>query len=285
MPTKRDYYEILGVDKSVSAADLKKAYRQKALEFHPDRNKSADAEKQFKEVNEAYEILSNPEKRQAYDQFGHTAFDPRTGGYGGAGQTYRQGPFTYTYYSGGGSPFGAGFDFSDPFDIFEQFFGGASPFGQRRPQKPHYSLKVDFMDAIKGAEKNVIHQGKEYKIKVPKGASDGTRIRFSDFIVSLDVKPHPQFKRDGYDLFVDVSIPFTLAALGGQISVPTVEGDLNLKVRPGTQSHTMVRLKNRGVPYLRGSGRGDQYVRLMVEVPKNLTKDQKDLLQKLQSTL
>lgn len=285
MPTKRDYYEILGVAKSASKDELKKAYRQKALEFHPDRNKAADAEEKFKEVNEAYEILSNEEKRQAYDQFGHAAFDPRSGGFGGfgqAGRTYRSGPFTYTYSSTSGSPFGFDFggDFSDPFEIFNQFFGGVSPFGARRPAKPHYSLKIDFMDAVKGTERTIIHQGKEHTIKIPAGADDGTRIRFEDFDVSLNVSNSDTFKRDGYDLFVDKEIPFTLAALGGDVTVPTIDGEVKLKVRSGTQPNTMIRLRGRGVSELRGRGRGDQYVRLVVNIPQNLSREQRKMLQR-----
>jgi DnaJ-class molecular chaperone len=271
MATKRDYYEILGLTKQASAADIKAAYRKKALEFHPDRNKAADAEQKFKEVNEAYEILANPEKKQAYDQFGHTAFDPRAGGFGGFGGAQQQGPFTYTYYSGGGNPFGGGgVDFGDPFDIFEQFFGGASPFGRAYQQKPHYSLKVEFMEAVKGTERTIVHQGKQHTVRIPAGANDGTRIRFSDFDVSINVATHAQFKRDGDDTFVDVEIPFTKAALGANIEVPTVDGPVKMKVRAGTQPNTMIRLKEKGVPHLRGGGRGDHYIRLVVTVTKML---------------
>lgn len=287
MATKRDYYEILGMDKQASASELKAAYRKKALEYHPDRNKAADAEERFKEINEAYEVLSNPQKKQAYDQFGHTAFDPRAGGFGGfqnAGQSQGQGPFTYTYYSsGGGNPFGniggMGVDFSDPFEIFEQFFGGASPFGQRRAPKPHYSLKIDFMEAMRGTEKTIIHQGRQHTVKIPAGASDGTRIRYNEFDVSLNVLPHPQFKRDGNDIFVDMEIPFTMAALGGEVKVPTIDQEVKLKVRAGTQPNTMIRLRGKGVPHLRGYGRGDQYIRLVVSIPKDLSREQKRLLQ------
>lgn len=290
MVTQRDYYEILGVEKSASAPELKAAYRKKALEYHPDRNKATDAEERFKEINEAYEILSNPEKKQAYDQFGHAAFDPRSGGMGGygtAGRSGQAGPFTYTYYSsGGGNPFGnmggMGFDFSDPFEIFEQFFGGTSPFGQRRQQKPHYSLKIDFMEAMKGTEKTIIHQGESHTVKIPAGASDGTRIRYNEFDVSINVLPHPHFKRDGNDIFVDLEIPFTMAALGGEVRVPTIDSEVKLKIRAGTQPNTMIRLRGRGVPHLRGYNRGDQYIRLVVTIPKNLSREQKRQLQEFE---
>lgn len=279
MPTKRDYYEILGVSKTATAAELKSAYRKKALEFHPDRNKAPDAEQKFKEVNEAYEILSDEKKRQMYDQFGHAAFDPRGGGFGGFGNAGRQGPFTYTYSTGGQNPFGDfGADFGDPFEIFETFFGGASPFG-RVVHKPHYSVRIQFMEAINGTERSIVHQGKQHTVKIPPGASDGTRIRYDEFDVSIDVMPHERFKRDGDDIFVDQHITFTLAALGGNIEVPTVEKPVKLKIRPGTQPHTMVRLRGKGAPHLRGGGRGDEYVRLVVTVPEKLSREQKQLLE------
>ena len=291
MPTKRDYYDVLGVSSNAHAEEIKKAYRRKALEYHPDRNKAKDAEERFKEVNEAYEVLSNPKKKEAYDRFGHQAFEQGAGFAGGpfagfGGQTQRSGPFTYTYYSTGGSPFeGVDFGgFSDPFEIFESFFGGASPFRQE-PQKPRYSLTIDFMDAIKGAEKIVRIDGKEHRIKIPPGADDGTRIRFKDFDVTFDVRPHPTFRRDGADIFVNHAIPFPIAALGGDTKAPTVDGEITIKIRPGTKPGTMIRLRGKGAPALRHGGRGDEYVRLLVNVPESLTHEQKDLLRKFQETL
>jgi DnaJ-class molecular chaperone len=285
MATKRDYYDVLGVSKDASQQEIKKAYRKLALKYHPDKNKSKDAEKKFKEVTEAYEVLSDSKKRSTYDQFGHSAFDGAAG-FGGAGpftRTYRSGPFTYTYSTSGGVPFQQGSDFggfSDPFEIFEQFFGGASPFG-RGPQLPRYSLSIDFMDAVEGIEKTIVHQGKEHKIKIPAGVDDGTRIRFKDFIVSIDVQTHPVFKRDGLDVFVDHNISFSLAALGGTTKVPSLGGDIKIKIRPGTQPNTLMRLKGKGMNHLRGRGRGDQYIRLQVKVPKNLNRRQKRLIRQL----
>lgn len=288
MVTNRDYYEVLGVNKSASDAEIKTAYRKRALQYHPDRNKEADAEQKFKEINEAYEVLKDTKKRQMYDQFGHAAFDPRSGfgGAPGGGGFNQTGPFTWTYSSsgGGGNPFGDfGYDFSDPFEIFDQFFGGAG-FG-RRQAKPHYSLKVSFMDAVSGTEKTIIHQGKEYAIKIPSGANDGTRIRYPDFDVSIDVQPDAVFKRDGYDIFVDQSISFTMAALGGDVEVPTIDGLVKIKIRPGTQPGTMMRLKGKGVPHLRSSGKGDEYIRLVVTVPTSLSRDQKRILEEFQKTM
>lgn len=281
MPTKRDYYEILGVDKTATAAQIKAAYRKMALQYHPDKNKAPDAEEKFKEINEAYQVLSDTQKRQAYDQFGHAAFDPASGmGAGGAGGFggFGGGPFTWTYSTSGENPFG---DFGDPFQIFESFFGGG--FARQYTSRKRYSLSVDFMEAIKGTEKEVSIDGKSRKVKIPAGANDGTRLRFDEFDISIDVRPHPRFKRDGYDLFIDHVIPFTLAALGGQTEVPTIDNQLKLKIRPGTQSHTLVRLRGEGVPYVRGSGKGDLYVRLVVEIPEKLTKEQKQALETLRT--
>lgn len=281
MATKRDYYEILGVDKSAGGAEIKKAYRQLALKFHPDRNKSPDAEAKFKEINEAYEVLSDKQKRSAYDQFGHAAFDPA----GGMGNNpfsggFRQGPFTYTYTTSGQNPFGnMDFDFSDPFDIFEQFFGGGFARAARRPR---YGIKVSFMEAVKGTTKEVTINGKKHTVKIPPGADDGTRLRFADFDITLDVQPHERFKRDGYDLFVDQEVDFVTAILGGKVKVPTIDGDLTLRVRPGTQPNTLIRIRQEGVPRLKSSGKGDLFVRLVVKLPEKINNKQKKLLEEYQ---
>src|SRR3989344_3742597 len=275
MAAKSDYYDILGVTKSASADEIKKAYRKQALEWHPDRHKDDKeaAEKRFKEINEAYQILSDSQKRQAYDQFGHQAFSPggAASGFGGQGPFARGGgfgPFTYTYQTSGngGSPF-EGYDFGDPFDIFESFFGGGSPFRQSR-SIPRYSIELDFMEAINGVEKEVSIEGKKRKIKIPAGVAEGQRIQFEDFILSINVKPHDIFERDGADIYVKEVIPFSLATLGGQAEVPTVDGFVKIRVRPGTQSGTMMRLRGKGALHLRGRGRGDEYVRIAVAVPE-----------------
>jgi DnaJ-class molecular chaperone len=289
MPTKRDYYDILGVSRDASLEEIKKAYRKLALEWHPDRNKSPEAEERFKEINEAYEVLSDQEKRAAYDQFGHAAFTPGgMGGFegfpGGFSRTYKKGPFTYTYTTFGGSPFeGFGFDFegfSDPFEIFEQFFGG-SPFRERR-QIPRYGLSLSFMEAAKGCEKEIIVEGKKRKIHIPPGVEDGTRIKFSDFYVTIDVKPDKIFRREGDDVFVNQEISLGTAILGGVIEVPTIDGPVKLRIRPGTQPGTMVRLRGRGIKHLHGYGRGDQYVRLLVKIPEKLTPRQKELIKEFE---
>ena len=292
MAAKTDYYDILGVSKGASADEIKKAYRKQALEWHPDKHmgdKEA-AEKRFKEINEAYQVLSSPQKRSQYDQFGTAgpSGNPFAGG-GFGGQAGRYGPFTYTYSSNTGeNPFagmsgGAGpssaWDFGDPFDIFESFFGGG---GFRQQQRvPRYSIKIDFMEAIKGVTKEVSIDGKKRSIKIPAGVDEGSRISFNDFILSVNIKPDNIFERDGADIYVNVGIPFSLAALGGEIKVPSVWGGVKIRVRAGTPSGTMVRLKENGVPKLRGSGRGDEYVRLNVLVPTSLTKDQKKIVEEM----
>lgn len=282
MATKRDYYEILGVNKSATADEIKTAYRKLALQFHPDKNKAPDAEAKFKEINEAYQVLSDAKKKQSYDQFGHAAFDPASGMGGNPfSGGFQQGPFTWSYStSGGQNPF-EGSDFGDPFEIFEAFFGGAGGFGRQR--RPRYSLSVEFMEAVKGAEKRVTIEDKERTIKIPAGANDGTRLRFDEFDITIDVKPDPRFKRDGYDLFIDQEIPFSMAVLGGSVEVETLNEPLKLKVRAGTQSHTLVRLRGEGVQHLQGRGRGDLYVRLVVKVPEKTTKEQRKLIEQLRA--
>lgn len=288
MATSRDYYEILGVSKNATPEELKRAYRKLALEYHPDRNKTREAEEKFKEINQAYEVLSDPQKKQMYDQVGHAAFEGGAsqgpfgagGPFGGFGGTQGQyGPFTYTYSSGG-----ADFDFggfSDPFEIFEQFFGGASPFGRR---KPAYSLTIDFMDVIVGVEKKVTINGKTQEIKIPKGVQDGSRIRFNDFDVIIALKDHPRFRREGYDIVTEQEISMVQAALGDVVEVETVDGNVKVKIPEGTQPGALIRLKGKGVPYLKGSGRGDQYIRVKVIIPQKLSREQKELLSQFEST-
>lgn len=292
MATKRDYYEILGVSRNASGSEIKKAYRQLALKWHPDRNPGdKEAESKFKEINQAYEVLSDAKKREAYDQFGHAAFEG--GGFGAGGpfggftRTYRQGPFTYTYTTygggeGGGSPF-EGFDFggfSDPFEIFEQFFGSASPFRERK-QRNVYQITIDFMEAVSGVEKKVKIEGRERTIKIPQGIENGQRIRFRDFDIVIEVNPHPKFKREGNDIYVDIPIFISQAVLGGEISVPTISGDVRIKIHPGTQPGTLIRLRGQGVKGVYENRRGDQYVRLLVTIPERLTSEEKNLFRKL----
>jgi DnaJ-class molecular chaperone len=285
MSIKNDYYDILGVNKSANAQEIKAAYRKKALEWHPDRHQGSDkeeAEKKFKEINEAYQILSDTSKRQAYDQFGHDAFAPGGGGnpFAGGGFGGRTGPFTYTWSSSGGqNPFG-NMDFGDPFDIFESFFGGGSPFRQQR-QVPRYSVKLSFMEAVNGVTKEFEIEDKKRKIKIPAGVDEGTRINFGDFMLSINVAPHEFFERDGQDIYVNVTVPYSMAVLGGTIKVPTIDGEIKIKVRAGTKSGTMIRLKGQGVVSTHSRSRGDQYVKLNISIPVKLTRTQKRIIDDL----
>lgn len=292
----KDFYQTLGVNKSASEAEIKKAYRKLALEYHPDRNKGDKAsEAKFKEVTEAYEVLSDAGKRKQYDQFGSAAFDqgaggnPFTGGFGGpfggaqGGQQGGQyGPFTYTYSSGGNAQ---GFDFggfSDPFEIFEQFFGGGgSPFG-RQQRRPVYSLTIDFMEAVKGVAKRISIDGKQQTVKIPAGVDNGQRVRFGEYDVVVEVRADKRFKREGYDIVTEEEVSFPQAALGTEISVVTINGPVKIKIPAGTQPNTVIRLSQRGVKQVNGSGHGDHYVQVKVVVPKSLSSEQKELLRKFE---
>lgn len=282
---EKDYYQILGVSKGASEQEIKSAYRKLALQYHPDRNKTKEAEEKFKEVTKAYEVLSDAQKRQTYDQFGAAAFEgggmgsgnPFGGGFGGFGG--QQGPFTYTYTTnGGGFDFGG---FNDPFEIFEQFFGGGSPFG-RQQRRPVYSISIDFMEAVKGVTKKVTIEGKQQTIKIPAGVDSGSRIRFQEYDVVIDVAPHSRYHREGYDIVTDEEISFPQAALGTEYTVETIDGKVTVRIPPATQPNALIRLRGKGVPHLHGNGRGDHYMRIKVVVPKNLTSRQKELLKEFE---
>ncbi len=364
MADKRDYYEVLGVDRGASEAEIKKAYRTIAKKNHPDMNPGdKEAEARFKEASEAYAILSDPEKRRQYDQFGHAAFE--NGGAGGGFQ--------------GGFDFG---DMGDIFgDLFGDFFGGGRSRGRdanapRRGQNVHASIRITFEEACFGTEKELditlkdecaschgtgakpgtspvtcskcngkgqvvytqnslfgtvrnvqacpdcrgtgkiikdkcpdcrgtgyISNKKKILITVPAGIDNGQSIRNrekgepgvngggrGDLLVEVIVSRHPIFQRQGNDIFSTVSIPFTRAALGGDLKIPTIDGDVMYTVKPGTQTDTRVRLRGKGVPYLSGNrdrdvrdkaNRGDHYVTLVVDVPTRLTDEQKELIKKL----
>jgi DnaJ-class molecular chaperone len=288
MATKTDYYDILGVSKGASADEIKKAYRKQALEWHPDRHKDDKeaAEKRFKEINEAYQVLSDPKKKAMFDQYG-TAGGPGGNPFAGGGNPFggfggQNGPFTYTYTQGGENPFG-NVDFGDPFDIFESFFGGGNPFGTqgRRAQVPRYSMTIGFMDAVKGVSKEVDVSGKKRKIKIPAGIYEGATIDFGDFRLSVNIKPDKVFERQDDDIYVNVAIPFSLAVLGGEIKVPTVDSEVKIRIRPGTQSGSMMRLREHGVAHLHGRGRGDHYIRINVLIPEKLNRNQKGLVEEM----
>ena len=278
--SKRDYYETLGVPKSASADELKKAFRRAAIQHHPD--KGGD-EAKFKEVNEAYEALSNPEKRQRYDQFGHA-------GMGGA--------------SGGGNPFGGAqgqninFDFSDLGgfgDLFNSFFGGAQR--QRRGRDYQTIVELSFEEAIFGTEKEVklshrttANKDGVLKLKIPAGVDDGNTIRLrehgehieggpaGDLYVQIRVRPHKMFTREGSLILSAVHVNMIDAALGTEIDVQTVDGQVRMKIPAGTQSGTDFKLSGHGVP-VGADKRGAHIVTIVVDTPTKLNKKQQDLLE------
>ena len=314
MATKKDYYELLGVQKSATEDDIKKAYRKLALKYHPDRNPgNKQAEESFKEINEAYAVLSDKEKRKQYDTYGMSGFQQR----------YSQ------------EDIYKGFNIGDLFkdlgfgtgDIFSIIFGGQGggqggrqagretgrPGGRRgfdfgdfaaREQKTpgeldlHYELEIPFMDAIHGAEKRLAFRGErgaeEIKIKIPKGTSTGQRLRLQgkgskdpysgrsgDLYVTVKVGEHPVFRRVGNDLYVTKEVKLTDACLGGNVEVPTIDGPKQVKIPPGVKAPTKIRMKGLGVPESGKAGPGDQYLEVTVDVPKRLTDRQKQLLEEL----
>ncbi len=271
-----DYYDVLGVSKNASAQELKIAYRKQALKWHPDRNKTPQATEKFKEINKAYEVLSDSKKREMYDQYGAEAFERS-----GAGQR----PFSYTYstdFGGQSSPF-EGFDFggfSDPFEIFEQFFGFQSS-GRRAKRREVYEINLTFDEAVHGVEKETVIKGENKTIKIPAGVDSGNRIRFSDFDLQVNVKSHQYFKREGQDIYFEKEISYPLAVLGGTVEVPTINEPVRLRVRSGTQSGTAVRLKGQGIPSPQSNRRGDQYVIFKIKVPERVTAKAKRLLEEL----
>lgn len=282
MATSKDFYQILGVSKTASDAEIKSAYRKLARTHHPDIDKSAGAAEKFKEISEAYQILSNPEKRRMYDQFGSAAFSG-----GGASN-----PF------GGGNPFGGfgGFSYStggnfggfeDPFDLFESIFGGGfgAAFSQGFRRRPTYQLDITFDEAINGTTKDVEivdeqNKKKRLSIKVPAGVDTGTRMRFGEIEIVFRVKNNSEFVREGSDIFTEVKLSIPQAVLGETIKVKTIYGMVNLKIPAGTDPGSLIKIKGKGMANLRG-GKGDHYVRIKVEIPKKLSPAEKKLYEQL----
>lgn len=307
-----DYYKILGVDKKASQDDIKKAYRKLALKYHPDRNQgNKSAEEQFKKVSEAYAVLGDAEKRKQYDSFGSQEAFSRNfsqedifrgfdlneilrdlGGFGGA-----------TF---GGSPRGRGQRHAySTDDLFSQLFRGQQqqyrqqPF-PRKGQGVEYSLAISIEDAYSGSEKRIAFKKddgslNEVTVKIPKGIDTGKKLRLpgkglpgsnggppGDMFISVKVAPHPQFTRDGDDIHIHKTVTFPQAALGTSVDIRLPDGETKrIKVPPGTQANTKIRMKGLGFPRFKGTGRGDGYVRFSIEVPKKLTKKQSQLIKTL----
>ncbi len=273
----------MGVPKNASGEDIKKAYRTLARKHHPDVDKTEGAHEKFKEINEAYQVLSDSQKKEAYDQYGHAAFD-QASGFGGAGGPFGGGQGgnyrTYTWSTGGEN---AGYDFggfSDPFDIFEMVFGSNSPFG-KQARVPRYMLQLTFGEAVKGTTKEVSLDGKKETIKIPAGVDDGTEIKFTNYVIVVQVASHPDLHRRGYDIFVEKEISFAQAALGDIVEVPTIDGLVKIRIASGTQPGTQIRLHGKGVPHVRSSSRGDEYVIVKVVVPQKLSSEEKKILEEL----
>lgn len=294
---KRDFYDILGVSKNASEAEIKSAYRKLARAHHPDVDKSLGASEKFKEISEAYQVLSDLGKRKTYDRFGRSAFDlsAASGPFGpGAG------PFggfrTYTYSASGGAPnfeFDLG-GFTDPFELFEQIFGGGfgNDFARGFSRRQNYQMELAFEEAVHGVVKEVeierIEGNKGERrvrermtIKVPPGVDSGTRMRFGDVDITFRVKNHPEFLREGADIFSETVLTIPQIVLGDVVEVKTVWGKVKLKVPAGTEPGSLVRIRSKGAPRLQRSSYGDHYIRIRVEVPKRLSSQEKDLYEKL----
>ena len=361
MAAKRDYYEVLGVSKGAAQDEIKKAYRKLAVQFHPDKNPGDHtAEDKFKELGEAYDVLSDEQKRAAYDRYGHAAF---SGGSPGAADGFHDPLDIFRQVFGGG---GAG-------DIFESFFGGMGGGGRRRPGGPErgsdlrYGLEISLEDAAHGVEKELAFErliacGKcsgsgsasgggtkqcrtcggqgqviasrgffqvqqtcpdcmgtgqtisdpckqchgagrakdrtRIRLKIPAGIEEGSRLRSSnngdagmrggpngDLYVVVQIRAHDVFERDGHDLHCQMPISYPVAALGGELPVPTLDGQANLRVPPGTQSGSTFRLRGQGMKHLESERKGDLYVHVQIAVPSKLNAEQKEKLQEFSKAL
>jgi DnaJ-class molecular chaperone len=308
MPTKRSYYEVLGVTKGVSDEEIKSAYRKLARQLHPDVNKADDAAERFGEVQEAYETLSDEKKRAMYDRLGHAAY-MRGGGAGspsGGGQTY-----TWSNVGGGFGGASEGFDFSDISDVFGEMFGQQKPFrggrsdaGARARSRPSKGRDltaerlISFETAVKGGKESVhISRGgstQNIEVKIPKGVAPGARLRVrgggepsdsgappGDLILTIRIGSHPLFMRDGLDISLELPITIVEATLGSEIEIPTPAGErVHLKVPDGSASGTKLRLRSRGIETEDGR-RGDLYAVLKIVPPGELSGDDRSALEKM----
>jgi len=285
---EKDYYDILGVKKSASEDELKKAYRALAKKFHPDKNKgNKEAENKFKEISEAYAVLSDTEKREQYDRLGREAF--RGGGPGGnpfAGGANPFGGFDFSQFTGGGGRARAGRRSTGAggfTDIFSDLFGGGDP-GPQRGGDLEAELTIDFRDAILGTTMDLVLNGKGVKVKIPEGVADGQKIRLrgkgapgnnggpaGDLNVLIHVRAHPLFERRGDDIYIDLPIKVGEAIRGAEVEVPTIQGPVRARIPAGTQGGQTFRLRGKGVK--KKTTAGDHYYRVEITVPKSSAAD------------
>lgn len=290
--SKRDYYEVLGIQKGASDDEIKKAFRKLAVKYHPDKNPGDKAaEEKFKEINEAYSVLSDKTKRQRYDQFGHAG----VGGAGGGNPFGGGDPFGGGSYSYSGQSFNFDFGGGGLDDILGAMFGGGfGGFrGARRGRDLRTSITINFEDAIFGVTKEVTIDGKPLKLKIPAGIYDGQSIRLSgkggeapekggergDLYVEVRVRAHKTLTREDDLILSEVTISMVDAVLGTEVDVETVDGKVTMKVPAGTQPGTNFKLSGHGAPRLGSNERGPHIVTVNVEIPRNLNKKQKELLQ------
>ena len=288
----RDLYDILGVSRTASADDIKKAYRRLAKKYHPDVNPSDKrAEEKFKEVTAAAEVLGDEKKRSLYDEFGADSL--RSGFDASKAEAYRQ--WKRQGAPQGGMPFDFG-DFPEvnvgefgPFDfgsLFEDLFSGRRQRSRRGPMPQHGThaeaeIEVDLRDAVVGTERDVRVGGKTLRVKIPKGVTDGSMIRLSgqggpgahggnagDLYLRVKLREHPWIRREGNDLYLDLPLTVPEAVLGGEVILPTFEGPVQLRIAPGTQSGKKLRLRGKGMPHLRGGERGDLYATVRIVLPE-----------------
>jgi curved DNA-binding protein len=301
----KDYYKILGVDRNADADEIKSAYRKLALKHHPDRNPGdKSAEEKFKDINEAYQVLSDPEKRAHYDQLGSAYSNWQQRGAPGG---FNWGEWTRGAPGGMHVEFEGNLDdlFSGGFsDFFSQIFGGfgmgANPIGrqgaprQQFPQKYETEMIISLHEAYNGSTRQVKINDRRFDVRIPKGARSGTKLRLkgagppgprgqaSDVYLVVKVSPDPRFDRKGDQLYTDISIDLYTAVLGGEVTIPTLSGDVVLNIPPGTQPGQTFRLKGRGMPDLNQKNRyGDLFAKVQVELPKKLTSKQRELFKQL----
>ena len=285
---ERDYYEVLGVSRNASPEDIKRAYRKIAIKYHPDKNPGdKSAEEKFKEASSAYQVLSDPEKRKIYDLRGHA----------GVHDTGFQG---FTNFEDIVANFGDIFGrevFGNFGDVFGDVFNRGGPsYRTQRAADLQTKLSIAFDESVYGVEKRIQVNNRAITVKVPPGIKDGQTLRLSGqegsipggragaLLVTIAVQPHPNFMREGLDIITQTSVPFTLAALGGKIRVPTLKGQVELKIPAGTQPGQQLRLRGQGINDSAGR-KGDFRVQIKVEIPRSLTKKQKELLQEFEETL